>query len=227
MLTRTQTLNSQNAKSLTQIEAHVLSSNEPKFEVPTWKHVYDMLLRLANKIRNDNLQPDVIVGVSRGGWVPARLLSDFLENPNLANARVEYYKGINETEKSPRLTQFLSTDVRGKTVLVVDEVADRGESLKLAKEHASEQGARNVKTATIYCKPWSKFKPDYYGEETGRWIVFPWEIKETIKLICKTHKTDLSVAQAELAELSKSGVSKRLISHFLKEFSDFKHAKPS
>jgi hypoxanthine phosphoribosyltransferase len=193
-----------------------LYTKEPKFEAPTWKHIYGMVLKLAEKICNDNLQPDVIVGVSRGGWVPARLLSDFLENPNLASTRVEYYTGINETEKAPMLTQCISTDVRGKIVLIVDEVADRGESLEVAKAHAVQQGASNVKTATMYCKPWSKIKPDYYGEETKCWIVLPWEINELVKLICKKHKAEPSIFRAELAKLSEAGVSKQLIKYFLK-----------
>jgi hypoxanthine phosphoribosyltransferase len=184
-----------------------------------------VLLKQAGRIHRDGFQPEVIVGISRGGWIPARILSDFLENPNLANARVEYYVGINETKKVPQLTQCLSTDVNGKTILIVDEIADSGESLKLATVHASEQGASEVKTSTVYYKPWSTFRPDFYGKETRHWIVFPWEINETVKHICETYKANPAIAQAELAKLSEAGVSKRLINHFLKEFSDRKHAK--
>jgi hypoxanthine phosphoribosyltransferase len=184
-----------------------------------------MLLKQAERIRSDGFQPEVIVGISRGGWVPARVLSDFLENPNLANAKVEYYVGINETKKAPKLTQCISTEVNGKTILIVDEVADWGESLKLATAHAADRGARKVKTATLYYKPWSIFKPDYYGKETRCWIVFPWEINETVQLICETHRTNRAEAEKELMKLSEAGVSNRMIKHFLKEFSDSKNAK--
>lgn len=203
----------------------MLSVRESRFEAPTWNQIYNLLLKQAGRIRSDLFQPEIIVGISRGGWVPARVLSDFLENPNLASAKVEYYKGINETKKAPTLTQCLSADVNGKTILIVDEVADRGESLKLATAHAAERGAHEVKTATLYYKPWSILKPDYYGRETRRWIVFPWEINETVKLICETHGANLAQAKEELAKLSEAGVSNRLINHFLKEFSDRKHAK--
>ncbi|RLG97889.1 phosphoribosyltransferase, partial [Candidatus Bathyarchaeota archaeon] len=56
-----------------------------EFEVPSWDEIYDMLLRLAERIRGDRFHPDVIVGVSRGGWPPARVMSDLLGNPELAN----------------------------------------------------------------------------------------------------------------------------------------------
>ena len=65
---------------------------EFEFEVPTWNQIYSMLLKLAGKIRRDKFEPDVIVGVSRGGWPPARVLSDLMCNPNLANVRAEFYR---------------------------------------------------------------------------------------------------------------------------------------
>jgi len=208
-------------------EASLLSVNERRFEAPTWKQIYHMLLKQANVIRRDGFEPEVIVGISRGGWVPARVLSDFLENSNLANVKVEYYVGLNETKKAPKLTQCLSADVNGKSILIADEVSDGGESLKLATAHASERGAREVKTLTLYYKPWSIFRPDYFCKETRCWIVFPWEVKETVKLICEKHGANPAIVKEECSKLSEAGVSKRLINHFLKELSDGKYAKTS
>ncbi|MFZ0966269.1 MAG: phosphoribosyltransferase, partial [Candidatus Bathyarchaeia archaeon] len=152
-------------------------SPELEFEVPKWNQIYEMLLNLAEKIRKNNFKPDIIVGVSRGGWPPARVMSDLLDNPNLANVRAEFYLGVAETKGEPTLTQPVSMTIAGKKVLVVDEVADTGKSLKLVKEHIIEKGATEVKIVTVYYKPWSIVKPDYYGKETSKWIVFPWEIK--------------------------------------------------
>jgi len=56
--------------------------SEIEFVVPTWNQVYCMLLNLAYKIRKNEFRSDIIVGVSRGGWPPARVLSDLLDNPN-------------------------------------------------------------------------------------------------------------------------------------------------
>ena len=204
-----------------------MTTSDQRFEAPTWNQIYKMLLKQASRIRCDDFKPEIIVGISRGGWIPARVLSDLLENPNLANARVEYYIGINETKKAPTLTQSLSADVNRKKVLVVDEVADWGESLKLAMAHAKERGALEVRTATVYYKPWSTVKPDYFGKETRRWVVFPWEIKETVKLICENHKSEPNLVKDDLSKLAEVGVSKRLINQFLKEFSEQKHASPS
>jgi len=192
-------------------------SPELKFEVPKWNQIYEMLLNLAEKIRKNNFKPDIIVGVSRGGWPPARVMSDLLDNPNLANVRAEFYLGVAETKGEPTLTQPVSTSVAGKKVLVVDEVADTGKSLKLVKEHIIEQDATEVKIATVYFKPWSIVKPDYYEKETSQWIVFPWEIKETVRKIVKRCRKKRKSIEEETAKLVKAGISAGLVERFLKE----------
>jgi len=193
---------------------------EHEFEAPTWNQIYDMLLNLAEKIRKSGSKPDVIVGVSRGGWPPARVLSDLLGNPNLANVRAEFYLGVADTEGEPTLTQTVSVPVEGKKVLMVDEVADTGKSLQLTKEHVLEKGAARVEIATVYYKPWSIVKPDYYEKETTLWVVFPWETKETIlKIIKKSREKGRPIGE-ESAKLEKAGVSAELIKRFLKETSE-------
>jgi hypoxanthine phosphoribosyltransferase len=192
-------------------------SSENQFEIPTWDQIYEMLLNLAERIRKNGFKPDLIVGVSRGGWPPARVLSDLLDNPNLANVKAEFYLGVAETKVEPTLTQPVSVAVAGKKVLVVDEVADTGKSLKLVKKHIIEQGVCEVKIATVYYKPWSVVVPDYYGKETSRWIVFPWEIKETIRKIVKKCRAKGKSVEEEAAKLVKAGVSAELLRRFLKE----------
>ena len=71
--------------------------------------------------------------------------------------------------------------VKGVNVLVVDDVADTGESLKVAVEHLNVCGAATIKTATIYYKPQSIFKPDFFIIQTRQWVVFPWERLETAR----------------------------------------------
>jgi hypoxanthine phosphoribosyltransferase len=192
-------------------------SSEFEFEIPTWNLIYEMLLNLAERIRKNGFKPDLIVGVSRGGWPPARVLSDLLGNPNLANVKAEFYLGVAETKVEPTLTQPVSVAVAGKKVLIVDEVADTGKSLELVKKHVIEQGACEVRIVTVYYKPWSVVVPDYYGKETSRWIVFPWEIRETIRKIVKKCGQKGKSVEEEVAKLVKAGVSAELVRRFLKE----------
>lgn len=193
---------------------------ELEFEIPQWNQIYTMLLSLAEKIGNSGFKPDIIVGVSRGGWPPARVLSDLLSNPNLANVRAEFYLGVAETKGEPSLTQPVSVEVKGKKVLIVDEVADTGKSLKLVKEHIVERGATEVKIATVYYKPWSIVKPDFYEKETSHWIVFPWEIKETIRKLLKKCKERQRSIEAETVKLVSSGIPRELVERFLNEIAE-------
>ena len=191
-----------------------------EFEVPNWRNIYLMLLNLAEKIRRGTFKPDVIIAVSRGGWLPARVLSDLIETPT-GNVGVDFYLGVAETRKVPVLTQNVNVPVAGKKVLVVDDVADSGKSLKLVKKLLFKQGAMDVQVATIYYKPLSIIKPDYFARETKRWVVFPWETKETIRRIFEKNR-DETIVKVEIAKLVKAGLPKQLAEHFLKEISEEK-----
>lgn len=194
-------------------------SSDVEFEVPTWDQIYEMLLNLADEIRKGHFHPDLIVGISRGGWPPARVMSDLLEKPNLANIAVEFYSGIAETRSKPVITQPVSASVKNKNVLVMDDVADTGESLKLAKDHIEKQGARNVKIATIYYKPWSEIVPDYYKKKTKCWVVFPWERKETVRYLVKECVKEKRSVEDAKAKLVRGGLDPDLAERFIREVS--------
>ncbi|MFQ6065130.1 MAG: phosphoribosyltransferase [Candidatus Bathyarchaeia archaeon] len=188
-----------------------------EFVIPTWDQIYEFLLNLAQKIRDDRFKPDVIVGVSRGGWPPARVMSDLLENPEIANVKAEFYKGVAETKGEPIITQPVSVSVRDKRVLLMDDVADTGKSLRLVKSHLKKEGATEVKIATIYYKPWSVVVPDYYEKETSSWIIFPWERKETIRNILKRYKKEGKTVEEAKDKLVKSGLASKLVERFIQE----------
>ena len=186
-------------------------------EVPSWDEIYEMLLALADIIKKDSFSPDVIIGVSRGGWPPARVMSDLLGNVELANIRVEFYRGVAETEDEPVITQPLSMSVEGRKVLIMDDVADTGRSLRLVRDHVEKKKANVIKIATIYYKPWSTIVPDYYVRVTRRWIVFPWERKETVRnLIERCRRNGIPVDEVK-RKLAEGGMDKGLIDRFIKE----------
>ena len=193
-----------------------------EFEIPTWERIYELLLDLANQVRRAAFKPDIIVGVARGGWPPARIMSDLLENPEVANVKAEFYLGVAETKGDPVITQPVSVLVKDKKVLIVDDVADTGKSLALVKEHLKEKGATDVKIATIYYKPWSIVTPDYFERKTSHWIIFPWERKETVRRILeKCKKQGVSTEQAK-ETLVRYGFDRKLVDRFLDEIAEGK-----
>jgi len=182
-----------------------------------WKKIYTLLLDLADQIRKADFNPDVIVSVARSGWPPARIMSDLLENPELANVKAKFYLGVAKTKSEPVITQPVSVPVRGKKVLIVDDVADTGKSLSLVRLHSKEQGATKVKTATIYYKPWSVVTPNWYELETNHWIIFPWERKETVRNVAKRFKGEGKTVEEARDTLVRYGLNARLVKRFLGE----------
>jgi hypoxanthine phosphoribosyltransferase len=169
-----------------------------------------MMIELARQIIGAGYSPEVIVGVSRGGWPPARVMSDLLENQNLANMKVEFYKNIGVTARRPKITQPVTSEVVGKRVLVVDDVADSGHSLRVTVKHLTRKGASEIRVCTLYMKPKSIFKPDHYARTTSKWVIFPWERLEAIRLIKHNLKSGGNT-RAVIRELKGSGLGASII----------------
>lgn len=186
-----------------------------EYEVPTWNQIYEMLIDQAEKILKTSYQPNIIVGVARGGIVPARILTDLLEVSEIATIQIEFYVDIAQPSLQPTLKQGLTTSIKNKKALLVDDISDTGQSLKLAKSYLLEQGAKEVKIATLYAKTSTATKPDYAEKTTDRWIVFPWEIKETLRRIIQKKEGKRALNQ-EIAKLIKAGLPKRLAEETLK-----------
>lgn len=147
----------------------------------SWRDIEEQCKELARRIKKRRIDFDIIIALARGGWIPGRLLSDYLDTDELYTVRVKFYEGVGKRAKKPLILHPTQFTIRGKKVLLVDDIADTGESLLAALEHLKERGARGITVATLVKKPYSKVTPDLYVEETSAWVVFPWEVKETLK----------------------------------------------
>ncbi len=190
--------------------------NALTFEAVEWDHVYSLLLEIADRIKESDFKADVIVGISRGGLLPARILSDLLDNPHLANIKVEFYVDIDQTKEVPVITQPVSVSVKDKRLLIVDDITDSGQSFRLVWETLAQEAAE-VKTVTLYHKPWSCFTPDIYARETEAWVIFPWEFRETTKKLGKRLLEEgKSMIEVE-ATLVDIGLKATLVRRFIQE----------
>ena len=189
-------------------------ANSVQYEIPTWNQIYDMLLTQAEKIQG--YKPDLIVGIARGGLIPARILTDLLETPLLATIEVEFYLGIAQTKAEPTLKQPLTTPVRCKKILLVDDIADTGKTLQLAKSHLQNLGPSEIKIATLYLKLQSITKPDFYEKQTSNWVIFPWDTKETLRKIIQK-QTGKRQSNQEIAKLVKAGLPKQVADRLIKD----------
>ena len=189
---------------------------ELKVKVVKWAEAYELLLKLARKVAGSGYKPDLIVGISRGGYTPARVLSDLLDVGEVASLAIRFYSDVAEREAKPRVTQPVSAPVRGRRVLLADDVADTGESLKAAIRHLRRRGAAEVRIATMHKKPWSSVTPDYYVEETDAWIVYPWEYMEFCKSAIRRMASEGRRMEEVRAYLSSIGIDAEVVEMAIK-----------
>ena len=118
------------------------------------------------------------------------------------------------------MTQPIPVSVFDKKVLLVDDVVDTGKSAVMIKDHLLREGVKEIMILTLYFKPWSIVRPDFYSKETSDWIVFPWEVKETLQKLAKKSKQLNEPYEVALSRLVKSGVNEKLIDRLLAKESD-------
>lgn len=144
-------------------------------EVLTWERFGEATRELAEQVAADGFVPDVVIAVARGGLTVAGALAYALGVKNCGAMNVEFYTGVDERLDVPVvLPPTLDlVDVRGLRVLVADDVADTGHTLRLVREVLAQHVAE-ARTAVLYRKERSVVAPDYAWKATGQWIDFPW-----------------------------------------------------
>ena len=178
-------------------------------ELLTWGHFYQLARRLARQIREDRYQPEIIVAISRGGLIPARILSDHLDLFDLATVKIEHYHAVTK-ERSARVRYPLSADITNRRVLLVDDVSDSGDTFEVAIRHLLNQGRpQALRTAVLHHKRVSSYLPDYFVEEVieWRWIIYPWAVIEDIgSFLLQMKQTPASVEEFALNMLQRHAV---------------------
>jgi len=119
-------------------------------------------------------KPDAIVAIARGGLTLAHHLAEIFNIREVFTINAVSY---NKTQKKEKIDIFNIPNLHGyKNILIVDDISDSGttfiEVLKILKEKYEDL---NFKTLSIFYKPTSQFRPDYYFQETEEWIRFFWE----------------------------------------------------
>ncbi len=168
-------------------------------ELVPWRRVTALTRRLAQRITAAGFAPDVIVAIARGGYVPARLLADYLDVMDLVSLRVEHYTAGARKRRRARVAQPLNIALAGRRVLIVDDVADTGDTFVLASAHIAARRPAAVGTAALHYKTGSVFEPDFYAErlDTWRWINYPWaRIEDIAGFIARLRPRPVTAAAA-------------------------------
>jgi uncharacterized protein len=149
--------------------------NEGVREWMSWGDLGTAVEELAAAIDADAWRPDAVLALARGGLPLGGALAYALGVKSMATLNVEFYTGVDERLDEPLILPPVPdlSLLRTERLLVVDDVADTGRTLALARDFCAEQGP-DVRTAVLYEKPSSVVRCDWVWRRTARWINFPW-----------------------------------------------------
>jgi len=142
----------------------------------SWDHFHQLVGEIKKKVE---ITPNIIVSIGKGGSIPGVILAEMFECNNL-NLGLKSYKGQNRGDIHEYQGIRCFEGLKDANILIVDDIADSGETLQYAWRKFTGNGCERVQTASVFYKPCSKFKPDYFAEEVDEktWIVQPWEPTE-------------------------------------------------
>ncbi|MFH0773274.1 MAG: phosphoribosyltransferase family protein [bacterium] len=185
-----------------------------KYYSVSWRQLHLVTHSLAEKIQKKNMKFDLIVGIARGGLTIAHIASDFLKLP-VASFTVSSYKDL-QRQKLSNVSYHVGGDLKNKHILLIDDVSDTGKTFVRGVEYLMEMNAASITTASPFIKPWTKYMPDFYVKRVDEWIVFPYDMRETVEAIQGSLSKDGKTANHILKQLSQIKIPKKFITRYLK-----------
>ncbi len=140
-------------------------------EIP-WSRLGGMLIQLAEKIRRD-YQPDLVIGIAKGGVIPAVYLSSVFML-DFYPIKLSSRKNEKIVRDTPQWFVYPTRQVADKKVLLVDDICVAGRTFNMAKEELRKLDAKEIRTVSIAIHGES-IKPDYYLMDSDALIVWPWD----------------------------------------------------
>jgi hypoxanthine phosphoribosyltransferase len=158
------------------------AASQMRCEIIGWGRVQRLARLLAGRIRAGGFRPTTIIGIARGGLVPARLLCDYLDVYELASLRIAHYHRGADRQAQARVEIPLCKRLDGQSVLLVDDVSDSGDTFETALDHVRGFNPAELRTAVLHHKVVSSYRPDFLGQRIirWRWLVYPWALLEDL-----------------------------------------------
>jgi hypoxanthine phosphoribosyltransferase len=148
----------------------------------SWDEVEDLLWKIYLDMKAQGYNPDVLIGVARGGLVPARILMDYLQKKYICTFQMGHWEGEASLSEKPRIIFPLpDIDLTGKRILVVDDVSDEGDTMEEVLAYLAPL-VKEIRTAVLVSKADSRRKADFCPKTMGewRWVMFPWSKHEDL-----------------------------------------------
>jgi hypothetical protein len=154
----------------------------------SYEHVHISVRALAERITEAGFDPDLIVAIGSGGFIPARILKTYIKRPILT-VGISYYGPDNKPEDHPHTIQWIDEveeKLSGRKVLLVDEVDDTRVTLEYCLRELLLHHPAEIAIAVLHNKRKEKkgkipseVRRYFAGEELDdRWICYPWDAQD-------------------------------------------------
>ena len=145
----------------------------------SWEELDSAVERLAAEIGAlaATEHPEAILAVSRGGLVPGAMLAYRMGLRDLLVAVAEHYDASGRRPEASLLRMPPADSLRGRRILIVDEVWESGRTLQQVIAAAEAAGAM-VRTAVLHYKPERSEvdrAPDHYADTARSWVIYPYK----------------------------------------------------
>jgi uncharacterized protein len=154
----------------------------PGFNAGTSREVFELSWELFGELCRvlalrvaDDYRPDLVIGIATAGVIPAAVVATMLR-VDFFSMKISRRDGGEIVRDRPQLLTAAPPQAAGRRVLLVDELATSGETMRLALAAVREVAPAEVRTATSFARP-GGFRPDFFSLETDALIVFPWDRK--------------------------------------------------
>jgi hypoxanthine phosphoribosyltransferase len=117
--------------------------------------------------------PEVVVGIEQAGVIPGAVIASILRL-DFYSLKISRRSGFEEVQDQPQLLSSAPRGVRGKRVLIVDEICTTGETLRMALAAVRAERAADIRTATSFVKT-GQYQPDFFAVQTDGTVIFPWD----------------------------------------------------
>lgn len=138
----------------------------------SWER-FEALVRILSE-QVAGFEPQIILGIARGGLFPATMMSYILRREMYP---IRLTRRLNDTVVRERPTWLVGPPdkVVGRRVLIVDEIADSGHTIAMAAEAVRQMGASHVRSATLFAHTWADPRPDFVALTSDALILNPWD----------------------------------------------------
>lgn len=141
----------------------------------SWEEISQNIELLHNRTSQEDGNNIAIIGIARGGLIPATLLSQYKPNSTVFSVGVKSYTKTSRGKETIYQALEKSELEKFNTVYLIDDICDTGLTFKFLLEKYFS--GVDIKTISLFYRANSLYAPNFFGTKLldESWVVFPWE----------------------------------------------------